>query len=65
MRNVGRRALEIWLRMVMRDITRQEDGSQEERENMRLDITNEDFPTAKPVRFNRGDPRCYLHVPPL
>jgi hypothetical protein len=46
MRNVGRRALEIWLRMVMRDITRQEDGSQEERENMRLDITNEDFPTA-------------------
>ena len=52
MRSVGRGALEIWLRMVMRDITRQEDGSQEERKNLQSEIANDEFTTPQPVRFN-------------
>lgn len=52
MRSVGRGALNIWLRMVMREITRQEDGSQEERKNLQLDVAIDEFTTPQPVRFN-------------
>ena len=38
--------------MVMREITRQEDGSQEERKNLQLDVANDEFTTPQPVRFN-------------
>jgi hypothetical protein len=33
MKTLGRGAMEIWLRMVIRDIYRQEDGDQEVRES--------------------------------
>lgn len=34
MHNIGRGALDIWLRMVMRDISKQESGSRELKENL-------------------------------
>ena len=46
MHNVRRGALDIWLRMVMRDINRQESNSLEARRNLRFDIANEDFTTG-------------------
>ena len=41
--NIGRGALDIWLRMVMRDITTQENGSQRVREDLRGEINNDYF----------------------
>ena len=46
MHSVERGALRIWLKMMMRDITRQEDGSREVRENVRSDIVNEQLTTG-------------------
>jgi hypothetical protein len=46
MRNVGRGALDSWLRLLMREITRQEDGNKKKKENLRLDITKDEFTTA-------------------
>ena len=46
MQSVERGALDIWLRMVMRDITRKDNGGREVRENLRLDIVNEEFTTG-------------------
>jgi hypothetical protein len=43
MKNVGRGALDIWLRMVMRDITVKGDGSQREIENLQRSISMRDF----------------------
>jgi hypothetical protein len=40
---IGRGALDIWLRMVLRDITTQENGSQRVREDLRGEINNDYF----------------------
>ena len=41
--NIGRGALDIWLRMVLRDVTSQENGSQKEREDLRGEINSDHF----------------------
>ena len=41
--NIGRGALDIWLRMVLRDITSQESVSQREREDLRGEINSDHF----------------------
>ena len=41
--NIGRGALDIWLRMVLRVITSQESVSQREREDLRGEINNDYF----------------------
>ena len=47
MQSIGRGALDIWLRMVMRDITVKGDGSQREIENLQRSISLRDFQTIK------------------
>jgi hypothetical protein len=52
MHKVGRGALDILLRMVIRDITRQENSSREVRENLRLDIANDNFTSGIAAQFD-------------
>ena len=49
---VGRGALDIWMRMTIRDVTRKENGSREVRENLRADIKNVDFTISRATHFN-------------
>jgi hypothetical protein len=51
MQSIGRGALDIWLRMVMRDITVKGDGSQREIENLQRSISLRDFQTIKATHF--------------
>jgi hypothetical protein len=57
----GRGPLNIWLRMVMREVAMQEDGGRIVRENLRLYIGSEDFTAGQPVHFDpREAPSCVL-----
>ena len=51
MQSIGRGALDIWLRMVMRDITVKGDGSQREIENLQRSISLRDFQIIKATHF--------------
>ena len=52
MQSIGRGALDIWLRMVLRDATVKGDGSQREIENLQRGIAMRDFQIIKPTHFN-------------
>ena len=51
MQSIGRGALDIWLRMVLRDATVKGDGSQREIENLQRGIAMRDFQIIKPTHF--------------
>jgi hypothetical protein len=55
MQSIGRGALDIWLRMVMRNITTKGDGSQREIENLQSSISMRDFHIIKPTHFNASE----------
>ena len=55
MQSVGRGALDIWLRMVMRDITVKGDVSQREIENLQRSISMRDFQIIKVTHFNASE----------
>jgi hypothetical protein len=52
MHSIGRGGLDIWLTILMRDVTTQEKGSREVSENLWLDIANEDFTINMETHFN-------------
>ena len=51
MQSIGRGALDIWLRMVLRDATVKGDGSQREIENLQRSISMRDFQIIKATHF--------------
>jgi hypothetical protein len=55
MQSIGRGALDIWLRMVMRDITVKGDGSQREIENLQSSISMRDFHIIRPTHINASE----------
>ena len=52
MHNVGRGALDLWLRMLLRDITALQVSEREMREDLQSDIRNEEFNTSWGKNFD-------------
>jgi hypothetical protein len=55
MLNVGRGDLDIWLRLLMRDITVQQVKDRGVREDLQHDIRNEEFRTTQSVHFDASE----------
>ena len=54
MHSVGRGALDLWLRMVLRDIPAQEVGRQQVMHIINYDLGNEVFSVCHPVSYGAG-----------
>ena len=55
MHNVGRGALDLWLRMLLRDITALQVGDQGMREDLQHDIRSEIFYTVEGRSFDASE----------